>query len=112
MAGGGTLIKLCEAADVGPDVPVRAEAGGEAYAVFQVDGQYYVTQDLCSHGPGSLSDGYVEGREIECPIHQGRFDIITGQPTNPPCTVALRTWRAEIRDGAVHIDPALGTSGA
>ena len=112
MADGGTLVKLCEASDVEPDVPVRVELDGQAYAVFEVDGQYHVTQDLCTHGPGNLSEGFVEGREIECPFHQGRFDICTGLPTHAPCTVPLRIWPVEVRGGAVLIDPAKGCAGA
>ena len=75
-------------------------------AVFQVDGNYYVTQDHCTHGPGSLSEGYLEGSEIECPFHQGRFDVITGEPTSPPCTIRLRTWAVTLREGKILVDSA------
>ncbi len=75
-------------------------------AVFQVDGNYYVTQDHCTHGPGSLSEGYLEGSEIECPFHQGRFDVITGEPTLPPCTIRLRTWAVILREGKILVDSA------
>ena len=100
------LVELCEASRVGPDAPVRAEVNGEVYAVFEVDGNYYVTQDACTHGPGSLSEGFVEGDEIECPFHQGRFNVRTGQPTSPPCIVPLRTWSVHIREGKLLIRPA------
>jgi len=86
------LVDLCAVSDVSADVPVKAEIDGEDVAVFQVDDQFYVTQDICTHGPGSLAEGYVEGREIECPFHQGKFDIITGEPTAPPCSIALKIW--------------------
>lgn len=99
------LVSLCPTADVKPDLPVRAEIDGNAYAVFLVDGQYYVTQDICTHGPGSMSEGFVEGGEVECPFHQGKFDIRSGAPTAPPCTEALRTWTAQIVNGNVCIDP-------
>ena len=97
------LVTLCAAADVKPDLPVRAEVNGTAYAVFVVDGQYYVTQDQCTHGPGALSEGFVMGEEIECPFHQGRFNIKSGEPAAPPCTEALRTWTPEIVGGMICI---------
>ena len=106
------MIPLCNASDVEPDVPVRAVVDGQAYAVFVVDGAYYVTQDLCTHGPGNLSEGFVEGREIACPFHQGRFDICTGLPTAAPCTEPLRIWTATVRDGTIAIDPAGCRTGA
>lgn len=100
------LTALCDASEVDEDTPVRAEVAGEAYAVFFVEGAYYVTQDLCTHGPGSLAEGFVEGCEIECPFHQGKFDIRTGTPTAAPCTEPLRTWSAKLVDGKICIDPS------
>jgi nitrite reductase/ring-hydroxylating ferredoxin subunit len=91
------LTELCKVGDLTPDQPFRAEVNGEALAVFEVDGKYYVTQDLCTHGPGSLADGYVEGDEVECPFHQGRFNIRTGKPCSAPCTIALKTWEAVVK---------------
>jgi nitrite reductase/ring-hydroxylating ferredoxin subunit len=85
-------------------MPARVEHGNLAYAVFRVNGQFYVTQDDCTHGPGSLAEGWVEGEEVECPFHQGRFHIPTGQPTAPPCTVPLRIWPARLIDGAIYIE--------
>jgi nitrite reductase/ring-hydroxylating ferredoxin subunit len=65
-----------------------------------------VTQDLCTHGPGSLAEGYVDGNDIECPFHQGKFDIRTGRPSAAPCSEPLRIWTVHIIDGQVCIDPA------
>ena len=100
------LLELCAVDDVSADTPLRVEAMDTELAVFQVDGNYYVTQDHCTHGPGSLSEGYLEGREIECPFHQGRFDVTTGEPTAPPCTIRLRTWDVILRDGKIFVDGA------
>jgi nitrite reductase/ring-hydroxylating ferredoxin subunit len=100
------LAALCAAAAVEPDTPVRVLLDEVAYAVFSVNGQFYVTQDHCTHGPGSLAEGFVMGTEIECPFHQGRFDICTGRPTAAPCTEALRIWTVHVIDGQICIDPA------
>jgi len=89
---------------VGAAVPVRVERAGRAFAVFNLGGHYFVTQDECTHGPGSLAEGWVEGEEVECPFHQGRFHIPTGRPTAPPCEIPLRVWRARLIDGNVAID--------
>jgi nitrite reductase/ring-hydroxylating ferredoxin subunit len=97
------LVPVCLASEVSEDTPVKAQIDGVYVAVFQVGDRYYVTQNQCTHGPGELADGYVDGDEIECPFHQGRFSIITGQPTSAPCTVALRTWTAELCDGQICV---------
>jgi nitrite reductase/ring-hydroxylating ferredoxin subunit len=96
------LIRLCAASAV--NAPVRIEQDGMAFAVFNLNGQYRVTQDDCSHGPGSLAEGWVEGEEVECPFHQGRFHIPTGQPTASPCTVPLRVWPVRLIDGDIWIE--------
>lgn len=106
------LVALCAAADVQPDLPLQVVLDGFAYAVFNLDGSYYATQDLCTHGPGSLAEGFVMGCEIECPFHQGRFDIRSGAPTAAPCTEALRTWTVREIDGQLYIDPSARSGGA
>jgi nitrite reductase/ring-hydroxylating ferredoxin subunit len=94
------------AAEVTADTPVRVVVDSVAYAVFNLEGRFYATQDECTHGPGSLAEGFVMGCEIECPFHQGRFDIRTGLPTAAPCTEALRIWTVHIIDGLLCVDPA------
>jgi nitrite reductase/ring-hydroxylating ferredoxin subunit len=90
-------IDVCDVGDVSPDVPHKAQVGDTDVAVFEIEGRYYVTQDLCTHGPGLLSEGYVEGDEVECPFHQGRFNIRTGEATAPPCTEPLETWEVIVK---------------
>lgn len=102
----GKLVPLCGVSDVAPGCVLRAEMGGSVYAVFNVEGAIHVTQDECTHGPGSLSEGYVLDDEIECPFHQGRFRITTGEATCAPCTEPLKIWKTQIVEGRVCIDPA------
>lgn len=98
-------VVLCDASQVADDMPLRCEFNGVAYAVFKLGDRYYVISDTCTHGPGSLSEGYVDGCEVECPFHQGRFDIVTGAVTAAPCTVPVRTWTAHLVNGRIEIDP-------
>jgi nitrite reductase/ring-hydroxylating ferredoxin subunit len=99
-------VPLCGVSDVAPGCALRAESGGAVYAVFNVEGNIHVTQDECTHGPGSLSEGYVLDDEVECPFHQGRFHIPTGQATCAPCTEPLKIWKVKLVEGRVCIDPA------
>jgi nitrite reductase/ring-hydroxylating ferredoxin subunit len=100
------LVALCDASEIAPGCALHAQTGDCAYAVFNVEGAFYVTQDECTHGPGLLSEGYVLDDEIECPFHQGRFHIPSGRATCAPATEALKTWKAQVIDGKVCIDPA------
>jgi nitrite reductase/ring-hydroxylating ferredoxin subunit len=71
---------------------------GIPLAVYDVSGAYFVTLDECTHGQARLSEGYLEGCLIECPFHQGLFDVRTGEAKGPPCTEPLRTFAVR-RDG-------------
>ena len=102
----GKRVALCDVSDVAPGCSLRAENAGCAYAVFNLEGQIYVTQDECTHGPGSLSEGYVLDDEVECPFHQGRFRITTGEATCAPATEPLKLWTVQVVEGKVCIDPA------
>jgi ethylbenzene dioxygenase ferredoxin component len=105
MSDTSHLLPLCDTTEVTPDTPARGIHDGRAYAIFAKDGRHYVTQDLCTHGPGFLSEGFIEDCEVECPFHLGRFNFITGEPTGAPCTEALRVWTAHLVDGKICIDP-------
>jgi nitrite reductase/ring-hydroxylating ferredoxin subunit len=100
------LTPLCEAAAVTPGNVVRAEADGQSFAVYNLDGTFHVTQDECTHGPGYMSEGFIIDNEIECPFHQGRFDIASGCATLAPATEPLKCWKASVVDGKVCIDLA------
>jgi len=100
-----TLLRLCRLDEIADDVPLRVEAAGMVYAVAKSNGAVFVLADQCTHGPGKLSEGTMFGRELECPFHQGRFDLFSGRPTYPPCTDAVRTWTATVKAGEIFIDP-------
>ena len=97
-------IELCAASDVAPGAAVRVERGQLALAVFNVDGEFFVTDDACTHGPGSLSEGYIEGDIVECNFHNGQFNIKTGEVVAPPCMVPVKTYRVVLEDGKVLIE--------
>ncbi len=73
-------------------------------AVFNVDGEYYVMDDLCTHGPGSLSEGYIDGDVVECNFHNGQFNIKSGEVVAPPCMVPMRTYKTVVENGRVVIE--------
>ncbi|HEY4072515.1 MAG TPA: non-heme iron oxygenase ferredoxin subunit [Herbaspirillum sp.] len=99
------LLELCAGADVDVNAAAKVEKGGLCLAVFNLDGKFFVTDDACTHGPGSLSEGYIEGDVIECDFHNGAFNIRTGEVVTPPCMIPLRTYAVHMADGKVFIDP-------
>jgi nitrite reductase/ring-hydroxylating ferredoxin subunit len=96
-------IRLCTIAEIAPGEAVKVQAGGLTLAVFNVEGRIHVTDDACTHGPGSLSEGYLEGEVIECNFHQGCFNVRTGEVVTPPCIVPIKTYTSLIEDGVVYV---------
>ena len=97
-------IKLCVTGEVPPGEARKVETHDLALAVFNVDGSFHVTDDACTHGPGSLSEGYLEGEVIECNFHQGCFNVRTGAVVSPPCVVPIRTYASVVEDGILYIE--------
>ncbi len=76
---------------------------GRELALFRVGERIFATDALCTHGNARLCEGFVEGTEIECPLHQGRFDLASGVPTCAPALLPLRTYPVRVRDGRVQV---------
>lgn len=82
---------------------IGCTVAGVPIALYAVAGAYYATSDICTHGQARLSDGWLEGHVIECPIHQGLFDIRTGEVKGPPCTKPVRVFEVKVQDGALMV---------
>jgi nitrite reductase/ring-hydroxylating ferredoxin subunit len=104
MSGVPSRIRLCSVEEVGAGEALKVETAGLTVAVFNLDGSFYVTDDACTHGPGSLSEGFIDGDCIECNFHQGVFNIRTGEVVLPPCIVPVKTYPAVVEEGAVYIE--------
>ncbi len=72
--------------------------------LYRIGAEVFACADICPHGQAYLSDGFVEDCQVECPLHQGRFDLRTGEATAPPVEGRIRTFAVEIRDGDVFVD--------
>ena len=97
-------LDLCSTSDVAPGSALKVEMGDLMLAVFNVDGEFFVTDDTCTHGPGSLSEGYIEDDIVECNFHNGQFNIRTGEVVLPPCMIPVKTYPTKVVDGKVTIE--------
>ena len=77
--------------------------GREPIAIYNLDGEYFATDDTCTHGNASMAEGDIDGSEVYCPFHMGAFDIRTGDATVAPCSVPLKTYEVVIEDGYLFI---------
>ena len=93
---------------------LRFDHHGQTFAVYRTaEGNLYATDGMCTHGDAHLAQGLVIGNQIECPKHNGRFDIRDGSPQRPPVCVGLKTYRVTVSDGKLLLDLAsAGGAGA
>lgn len=99
-----TWIEVGPLDDIDDEDVKRFDHDGRTFAIYHVDGQVYASDGLCTHEHVHLCDGLVMEHVIECPKHNGRFDIRDGRPLGAPVCVALKTWPAKVEGGTVFIE--------
>lgn len=99
------MLPVCPLSDLPEGTATRVVAD-IPIAVFHVEGELYAIDDTCTHQDASLTDGYLEGCQVECPLHASTFDLRTGFPSGPPAKVAVRTYAVVVRDGMVYVAPS------
>ena len=101
-----TVLNWTDAApvdDVPTDDVIGMVVGGMDLALYSVAGEIFATDNICTHGHARLCEGFLEGHEIECPLHQGKFDVRNGKPTCAPVTEAIRSYPVKIEGGRVWL---------
>jgi MocE subfamily Rieske [2Fe-2S] domain protein len=100
-------VEVCVGGFLKPEDVIRFDHAGQTYAIYRTaEGALFATDGLCTHGRAHLADGFVKGRLIECPKHNGRFDFTDGSPQRKPVCVALRTFQAREHDGKIFLQLA------
>ena len=84
-------IRVASAKDLQDDEVMALTVSGVRVALYRSEGEFFATDNRCTHAEALMSDGYLEDGCIECPLHQARFDIRTGKAMCAPATVDLRT---------------------
>jgi len=82
---------------------IGVEVAGRSIALYGADGNLFATDNICTHAYACLSDGWLDGEVIECPLHAARFDIRTGKVLDPPATEDLKTYPVRIVDDEIEV---------
>ena len=90
--------------ELGDEAAVALNIGTRQIAVCRSGGEVYALDNVCTHQYALLSDGYVEEGCIECPLHQGRFDLKTGAPRGAPVTEPVRVYPVRREGGKIYVD--------
>ena len=100
----GEWVDACATDDIDQEDVIRFDHGGRTFAIYRTDDdRYFASDGFCTHERAHLSDGLVMGTIIECPKHNGRFDIRTGEAKGAPVCVALKTYPVKVDGGRVFV---------
>jgi len=101
------VLRVCSLTDLPVGEALRVDEVSPPIAVFHTDdGEVFAIDDTCTHQDASLADGWLEGCEVECPLHASRFDLRTGAVDAPPAKRGVRTHQVTINDGVIFVTPS------
>jgi 3-phenylpropionate/trans-cinnamate dioxygenase ferredoxin subunit len=96
-------IAVCQLDEIEDEDVMRFDHAGRTFAVYRMDDSVYATDGLCTHEKVHLADGLVMEHVIECPKHNGRFDIRNGKALGAPACVNLATYPAKVEGGVIYL---------
>lgn len=98
-------VEVCAAADLGNEDVIRFDHAKKTFALYRDDtGKLYATDGICTHGNTHLGEGLVKGKIVECPKHNGRFNLEDGSPARAPICRGLATYQIEDRNGRLWLN--------
>lgn len=97
------FIQIAPAEQLPPGERLFIEVEGKSIVIFNMAGEIFAIGDICSHDNGPVGDGEIEGDEIICPRHGGRFDVRTGKATSLPAVVDIPSYPVRLTDGMIEI---------
>jgi 3-phenylpropionate/trans-cinnamate dioxygenase ferredoxin subunit len=97
-------IEVCGVDDIDEEDVIRFDYANQSYAIYRTaQSKYYATDGFCTHGKFHLAEGLVMGNIIECPKHNGRFDITTGEAKRVPACINLKAFPVRIETNKIYL---------
>lgn len=99
-------VRACATDDIDDEDVLRFDHADKTFCIYNTPEGFFATDGYCTHEEEHLENGIVIDCVIECPLHQGRFDVRNGKALSAPVCVDLRTWPTRVDNGDVYIDTA------
>jgi nitrite reductase/ring-hydroxylating ferredoxin subunit len=96
-------VTVAKRSAINPGDVLGVTLGEHEFALYNLDGEIYATDNLCTHAFALLSQGWLDGEVIECPLHGGRFEVKTGKGLGPPINDDLKTYKVRVVGDDVQI---------
>lgn len=96
-------LYVCRSADLEEEDMIRCDHKGRTFCIYHTPDGFFATDGYCTHEEEHLEDGVVIGNVIECPLHQGRFDVRTGKALSAPACIDLKTYPVTVIGNEIYI---------
>lgn len=96
-------VSVAQRSALGEGEILGVEVAGKPIALYNIEGAIYATDNLCTHAFAFLSDGWLDGDVIECPLHAGRFEVKTGKGLGPPIPCDIKTYPVRVTGDAIEV---------
>jgi len=97
-------VSVANAGDIRVGEARAVEIDGRRIAIFNVEGEFLVTDDTCTHEEASLANGFLEDHLIECPLHGSQFDLRTGEVISLPAVLPVMTYPVKVEGGEISVE--------
>ena len=104
MAESG-YVKVAEVGQLSPGDMITVEVGEEQILLVNIGGNIHACDDICSHAYASLSEGDLNGEEVECPLHGSAFNVTTGEVLTPPADEKVRVFEVRVDGQDILVGP-------
>jgi nitrite reductase/ring-hydroxylating ferredoxin subunit len=103
MSETGTWVTVAARSAIADGDILGVSVGEEQIALYNLGGEIYATSNICTHAFALLSDGWLDGDVIECPLHAGRFEVKTGKGLGPPIPCDIKTFPVRVVGDEVQV---------
>ena len=100
------FVKVAQVSEVPPGDMKVVDVGEDQVLLVNVGGDVHACEDICTHAYASLSEGDLDGAEVQCPLHGAIFNVRTGKVLTPPAVDSLRTFEVRVEGDDILVGPA------
>ena len=100
----GKFVKVATKPEIADQSGKLVEIGDKRIALFNLGGRFYALDDVCPHADGPLSEGSIEGEDVECPWHGSRFNIKTGEVTVSPAVESVARYNVRMTGDDIEVE--------
>ncbi len=96
-------VRVCAAGELAPGTSRVVDVDGALIAVFNIGGEFFAIEDVCTHDGGELASGTLEGDQIICPRHGARFCVRTGEALTAPAYEPTAKFPVRVENGDIQV---------